>query len=242
MKRIFTILLATMAFCSFSQTLKTFNGPFNDGKSQNGTAVYTYYEDPTTREYVKQGAFKYTFIGKGDYIGFNHTITGNFEKGLKHGLWTYTITMTDFGTKNPFATGTVTLIANYKNGYADGNWKEVNSYKTRNKYLNYGQYSWDAFGPIKSMTINFNFKNGYLAGSCNINDEFAKYKVVGNYNDSGFYSGTWVVNDMAWNNNSEEVFKDEFLYETLVRNNNGEVQNINKYLFFRKLFINLFYC
>ncbi|MFZ4799707.1 MAG: hypothetical protein ACOYMA_19595 [Bacteroidia bacterium] len=227
MRNIITILLTALTFCSFSQTLKTFNGPFNDGKSQNGTAVYTYYEDPVTREYVKQGAFKYTFIGKGGYNGYNQTITGSFEKGLRNGIWTYKITMIDFGTNNPFTTGTVSLVANYKNGYADGNWKEVNSYKTRNKYYNYGQYTWEAYGPVKTTTIDFNFKNGYFVGSCNINDEFAKYKISGNFNDSSFFTDTWVANES--NNNYVEVFKDNFYYECVIRNNNGELLKLEKY-------------
>ena len=84
MKKFFSILMTVLSLSAYCQTLKTFNGTFNDGKLQNGTAVYTYYEDPNTHEYLKQGAFKYTFTGKGDYQGYDQTITGNFEKGLKN--------------------------------------------------------------------------------------------------------------------------------------------------------------
>ena len=80
--------MTVLSLSAYCQTLKTFNGTFNDGKLQNGTAVYTYYEDPNTHEYLKQGAFKYTFTGKGDYQGYDQTITGNFEKGLKNGTGT----------------------------------------------------------------------------------------------------------------------------------------------------------
>lgn len=223
MKNIFTVIISLLAINAIGQTLKTFNGPFTDGKAQNGTAVYTYYEDPNTREYLKQGSFKYTFIGKGSYEGYNQTITGNFEKGLKHGTWTYTITMTDFGDGNPYHTGTVTLVANYKNGYADGNWKEVRSLKSRKKYLQYGQYKWEPFGPLKTMSINMNFKNGYIVGSVSINDEFANFKATGSYDNNGLAIGTWIINDMGWGKNRELIYKDNFLYEFIARSNSGEV-------------------
>ncbi|GGC95209.1 hypothetical protein GCM10011508_23020 [Flavobacterium lutivivi] len=223
MKKIFTIIISLIAINAIGQTLKSFNGPFTDGKTQNGTAVYTYYEDPDTREYLKQGAFKYTFNGKGDYQGYDQTITGNFEKGLKHGTWTYTIIMTDFGSGNPYYTGTVTLVANYKNGYADGNWKEVRSYKQRKKFLSYGQYKWDPFGPVKTMTINMNFKNGYLVGAVSINDEFANFKATGSYDNNGLAIGTWIINDMGWGKNRELIYKDNYLYEFVARSNQGEV-------------------
>jgi hypothetical protein len=224
MKQILTILAFALTMnLSFGQALKTFNGQFNDGRLQSGNATYTYYEDPNTHEYLKQGVFKYTFKGQGDYAGFDQTITGSFDKGLKNGTWTYVITMTDFGKGNPYATGTVTLTSNYKNGYADGNWKEVRSYKNRKKYLVYGQYKWEPFEALKTMTISMNFNNGYLAGAVSINDEFAKFKTTGSYDNNSLCIGTWIINDMGWGKNRELIYKDNILYEFIARGNNGEV-------------------
>lgn len=217
--------MTALSISAFSQSLKTFNGSFSDGKLQNGTAVYTYYEDQNTHEYLKQGAFKYTFKGQGDYTGYDQTITGNFEKGLKTGTWTYIITMTDFGNGNPYATGTITLIANYKNGYADGNWKEVRSYKNRKKYLVYGQYKWEPFEPLKTMIIDMNFKDGFLVGAVNINDEFANFKAKGSYDNNSLAVGTWVINDIGWGKNKDLVYKDNYLYEFVARSNSGEVES-----------------
>jgi hypothetical protein len=230
MRKIIPIIISLITLNAIGQTLKTFNGPFIDGKTQNGTAVYSYYEDPDTREYLKQGSFKYTFEGNGDYSGYKQTITGSFEKGLKHGTWTYTVTMNDFGNDNPYYTGTVSLVANYKNGYADGNWKEIRSYKTRKKYYSYGQYQWDAFGPVKTLTINMNFKIGYLVGAVSINDEFANFKASGSYDNNGLAMGTWIINDIGWGKNTELIYKDNYLYEFVARNNQGEVlQGSSKY-------------
>jgi hypothetical protein len=223
MKKSFFVLFTLFSMCLMGQTLKTFNGPFQDGKNQNGTAVYNYFEDPNTREYLKQGEFKYTFIGEGEYKGYDQTITGTFDKGLKNGTWTYVINMTDFGNDNPYYTGKVYLIAHYKNGYADGNWKEVCEYKSRKKYYQYGQYSWDSFGPTKSMTISMNFNNGNLVGAVNINDEFLKFIAEGSYSDNGFATGTWLIQNMGWGDRKELIYTDNFLYEFVARDNSGEV-------------------
>ena len=227
-----SLLIATvlgLTSITYSQTLKTFNGIFNAGLLPNGTATYTYYEDPITHEYLKQGAFKYSFIGKGDYAGYNVTVTGSFNKGLKNGAWSYVIAMTDFGSGNPYMTGTISLTSNYKNGYADGNWKEVMSYKNRKKYLTYGKYSWEPYEALKTMTASMNFKNGKLAGPVNINNEFTNFKVTGNYDNNSLCTGTWIINDMGWGNNKELIYKDNFLYEFIGRNNSGEVNGNEKH-------------
>lgn len=223
MIKLITIFLTLFSISSFGQSMKTYNGVFSDGKTQNGTAFYTYYEDAETHEYLKQGLFKYTFNGKGDYNGYNQTITGNFEKGFKNGTWIYAITMSDFGNDNPYYTGTVSLVANYKNGNADGNWKEIRSYKLRKKYLVYGQYKWEPFEALKTMTIDMNFSEGKLVGAININDEFAKFKATGNYDNNSLCTGTWMINDMGFGKNRELIYKDNLLFEFIARSNNGEV-------------------
>lgn len=224
---ILVAILLISQYC-IGQTLKTYSGPYNDGRMQNGNAVYTYYEDPNSKEYIKQGTFKYTFNGSGDYSGYNQTIIGNYENGLKNGTWTYTVTMSDFGNRNPYLTGSVTLVANYKNGYAHGNWKQIRSYKSRNKYLVYGQWKWEPFQPVKTMTINMNFSNGYIVGAVDIYDEFSNFKATGNYDNNSLCEGKWVINDMGWGKNRELLYKDNILYEFVARSNSGEVLDGSK--------------
>ena len=220
MKITFTLLILSLSINTFGQTLKTFNGTYMDGRVPNGTAIYTYFEDATTREYIKQGMFKYS----NNTTGFVQTISGNFVQGLKNGVWSYLITLTDLGTQNPYYTGTVTLIANYKNGYANGTWKFNKSFKNRSKYYSSGQYKWKPYEPIKNKTIIMNFKEGELVGSVNINDEFANFKAVGSYDNNGLSIGKWMINDLGWGGNNKELtYKDNFLYESITRKNNGEV-------------------
>ncbi|NSW46439.1 MAG: hypothetical protein HPY79_11555 [Bacteroidales bacterium] len=223
MKKIFTIAILVLAVNAWGQTLKTFNGPFNDGKLPGGTAVYTYYIDSKTNEPVKHGQFKYTLIGSGKYKGYDQTITGDFENGLRNGTWSYKITMTDFGNSNPYFTGTVTLIANYKNGYANGNWKEVRSYKQRNKTYN----GWGPFDPVKTLAIDLNFDNGYLVGSVFINDEFKNFKATGSFDKNSYYTGNWIVNNAGWGKFSDITYKDLTIYDN--------EEKYNKYMDVRKM-------
>lgn len=211
---------------SFSgQEIKTYNGSFADGKSPYGTATYKYYEDPETREYVKHGPFSYKFKGQGDYDGYDQSITGTFKNGLKHGVWTYTINMSDFGNGNPYHTGKVTLVANYKDGYADGNWTQTQALKKRERYFAYGQYHWEPFGPLQNMRISMNFDKGHLVGGVDIDDEFAQFKARGSFGQDGLATGTWTVNARAWGKNREIIYRDNFMYEFIARSNSGAVES-----------------
>jgi hypothetical protein len=229
MKTLVNLIFLTLSINVLSQNLKPFSGEFPSGKSQSGNATYSFYENPDTHEYVKQGLFKYTFVGKGDYKGYNQTITGSFDKGLKNGLWSYNISMLDFGTDNYF-TGTVTLVASYKNGYADGNWKMIRSYKSRQKLYSYPSYYWGPFSALKTMNVSMNFKNGSIVGNVSINDAFAKFKATGNYDNNSMCVGTWLIDDLGWGKHRELIYKDNVLYEFIARNNNGQVlEGTSKY-------------
>jgi hypothetical protein len=225
MKRFLTVLFLTITVGLFAQTLKTYNGSFDAGYLRGGIANYTYYENPETHEYVKHGLFKYSYNGTSEHKGYNETISGNFENGLKNGKWTYTVSMTDFGKDNPFLTGTVSLVANYKNGYAHGNWKEIRSYKIRKKAYNYyqGTFEWKPFEPLQNMTINVNFKDGKIVGSLNIKDDFSNYQAEGSFDDNSMCIGTWFIKDLGWNRNYEVIYKDCFLYEFITRDKTGNL-------------------
>lgn len=224
MKKILLVFTAFSFIAANTQTLKTFTGQFSCGKTQYGSATYTYYEDSETHEYVKKGLFNFSFNGKGDYQGYNQTVRGSFNKeGLKTGLWSYNIVMTDYGTSNPYYTGTVTLTANYKDGYANGPWKEVISYKTRKKYYLYSKLVWEPYTQLKTTNITMNFKEGNLVNGISINDQFTNFSATGSYDDNSLCIGTWTINDAGWGMNRELVYKDNFLYELIPRDNQGKV-------------------
>jgi hypothetical protein len=214
-------LFSMISIISYGQTLKTFDGLFPNGKSQQGNATYKYYEDPETREYLKQGPFNYSFVGKGDYAGFNQTITGNYNKGLKDGTWTYKITMVDFNLGTYYHTGTITLISNYKNGLADGTWTEKYTDKAREKYIQYGQYYWGAYEPTQTFTTIMNFKAGIIAGNVDITD--VNFRARGSYDDKGYTIGTWKIDLISKNQNLEITYKDNYMIDFTGRNAAGEI-------------------
>ena len=206
---------------SYGQTLKTFNGAFPNGSNQPGTASYKYYEDPQTREYINQGAFNYSIVGKDDNKGLRQTISGNYEKGLKHGTWTYKLIMNDYFMGYYHATGTITLISNYKNGLADGNWK----YYTKNKTRLYNRiYGWGEYNPENRVTASMNFSKGRIVGGVNI-DESGVFKANGSYDQNSYSTGTWKLNFLDKNQTYEVTFKDKFMTDFIGRNGSGQILN-----------------
>lgn len=236
------VIIFSIPVSAFSQTLKSYSGTFTDGRmGQNGTATYSYYEDEATHEYVKNGAFSYTFNGTGDYKGFNQTIKGNYKNGLKDGLWAYTLTFSDFNIENglvmlaatnKYTTGKITLTANYKNGYAHGVWKTNWSYKKRSK--DYYNREWLPFEAQKTLAIEMNFDSGYVVGKVSIKNDFSPFEATGNFDQNSLATGTWMVKDIGWNNSKELIYKDNILYEFIGRETstgkiNGQQKNQSVY-------------
>lgn len=220
-KAIYLFLILLFCLQVKAQKLVTYNGAYDDGRLQNGSAIYTYYEDPDSREYVKQGAFKYSFKGVGSYTGFDQTITGNFKEGLKNGLWKYTITMKDFGTNNSYSTGSITLQSNYKDGYAHGKWIEIISYKKRSKLLTRSGYIWGPWEQLQTTSIEMNFDNGFYTGNVTINDGFKNKKINGKYDDESYADGTWTMTSPS--GSKEYVYKDKCYYQFLERDSKGQI-------------------
>tara|TARA_B110000967_G_scaffold39596_1_gene39342 strand:+ start:1544 stop:3385 length:1842 start_codon:yes stop_codon:yes gene_type:complete len=204
---------------SYGQTLKTFNGSFPNGKSQPGTASYKYYEDPQTREYIKQGAFKYSIIGKDDLKGLKQTISGNYEKGLKQGTWTYKLIMNDYFLGYYHATGTITLISNYKNGLADGNW----TYYTKNKTRKYSNYTgWGEYRPEEVVNASMNFVDGKVVGNVDIN-AVGVFTAKGSYDEDSYSVGKWKLNLLDKNQTYEIIYKNKFMTDFIGRNGSGQI-------------------
>tara|TARA_B110000114_G_scaffold142919_1_gene151269 strand:+ start:283 stop:2124 length:1842 start_codon:yes stop_codon:yes gene_type:complete len=204
---------------SYGQTLKTFNGSFPNGKSQPGTASYKYYEDPQTREYIKQGAFKYSIIGKDDLKGLKQTISGNYEKGLKQGTWTYKLIMNDYFLGYYHATGTITLISNYKNGLADGNW----TYYTKNKTRKYSNYTgWGEYRPEEVVNASMNFVEGKVVGNVDIN-AVGVFTAKGSYDEDSYSVGKWKLNLLDKNQTYEIIYKNKFMTDFIGRNGSGQI-------------------
>lgn len=209
------LLIASMCFCllsSSAQNLKVFKGELvNDEKyGQHGVVEYSYYEDPITHEYVKQGPFKYTFNGDGEYKGFNQIITGQFSKGLKTGKWTYSIVNIDYkeNQDNKYWTGTINLTSNYSNGYANGVWKYNSNLKHRGYFYKYPSYYWGEYTEIGKDTIIANFKNNYIIDKLHVFDKRHGFYADASFNSNSLCDGNWKIQDNTFDILVEETFKD----------------------------------
>lgn len=158
-KSIFTLLVIMLLNVGFTQTLKTFSGPFADGK-----ANYTYYSDEYGNE-VLQGKFSYSGVVKAEKATATCTITGTFKDGKRNGRWEFKTGGQGSYTKNIFGTyakyimnSSIDVIATYSNGVLDG---EFTLTKIQNDYIpDLGQN-----GHINSdVRCKFKFKDGVLDG------------------------------------------------------------------------------
>lgn len=189
-KIFFIVVLAVLTINLNAQVQKTFSGKFENGLPESGTATYTYYEDPKTLDYVKDGNFKYSYKGSKDLTGLSQTIQGVFKKGKRTGLWNFTVTFVDFqnSNENSYTSGTITLAANYKDGFPEGLWKYKSELKRRKKLYSIRGYSWDVFSKIDLATVTASFKKGVMIDDFEIRNDGLNTLVVGNIDENGFYN------------------------------------------------------
>jgi hypothetical protein len=183
----------------FSQSLKTYNGPFTATIDEEGKATYTYYDDAQTQERIKEGAFKYTGSLADNMQGtFIRSVTGSFKKGLKNGLWTYTLTYKDFERSfmrndaafHYNASGSITLMANYKDGLPNGQWSYVASLKQRDKYRYKNTITYSPYKELDNSIITVNFKNGTFSGPAVI--KVKGFSATGQFSSDGSMEGKWL--------------------------------------------------
>jgi hypothetical protein len=177
---------------TFGQNLKTYSGEYENGQVDKGKAVYTYYEDSKTLEYVKQGLFKYNLNVKDDYGTYSENISGNYKNGKKDGLWNYLISKTDYpSSSGSYFSGTIKLTANYTNGQPNGLWSYNCQLKHRDKTYN----GWTNFVTNKPESVKASFKNGKLVGTISFinSPEYADYNnITGQFDQNGFLTGKWI--------------------------------------------------
>lgn len=211
---IFSILSITYLNLSFSQTIKTFSGPFADGK-----ANYTYYSDEYGNK-VLQGKFSYTGVVKAEKATATCTITGSFKDGKRNGKWEFKSKGQGSYSKNIFGTYTkyimnnsVDVLATYANGVLDG---EFTLTKIQNDYIpDLGQN-----GHINTdIRCKLNFKDGVLDGKFQINDkDDDEPQNMSGTVKSGYFDG------LLSDNGKELIFKDGIL----IKNQNWNKEDQDK--------------
>ena len=220
----------------FAQNIKKYTGELtNDGKfGQHGSVEYSYYEDSITHDYIKHGQFKYVFVGTNDYKGYKQTITGKFDKGNKVGKWVYTINKTDYkdGYEGKFYTGIINLVADYKNGYANGKWH----YFSNLKYRRPVGFGWSEYTNLGYDTVIANFKNNYVINKIHVVDKYNNFYADAYFNSNSMCDSNWKIQDNILSSISEIKFKSGLKTEVVVRElNDLSVKKVEKNNNFERL-------
>lgn len=175
MKNSIAILLLISNFSSFAQTIKTYNGNYEEG-----IATYSYFENENY-ERIFNGIFKYSNIS--NYYNLN--IQGQYKNNKKEGTWKAT-------TDKPYDYNE-TFFCNYKDGNLNGECSYLRVNKKTKKVdrkittqfknnIMIGTFNTVFDDDFKSFSISFSLnENGYIDGEFKINDkkgyeEIRKYK------------------------------------------------------------------
>jgi formylglycine-generating enzyme len=171
----------------FSQNIKTYQGPY-----ENGTTTYQYYENENY-ERIFHGNFKYKAIIIDDVKGkLNLTVTGQYKLDKKDGIWSYTLADTYIKSATEVVSG------NYNYGMMDGEWTSVTTMNNTKKIIR--------------KTIA-QFKNNKLTGELkfdftfNSSKDYSTISIKGNFNDSSLFNGAWLTTYTKENIQYEEIRK-----------------------------------
>jgi len=219
-----------------AQNLKTYSGVYKLTYPLflNGTATYTYYENPDTYERVREGHFKFIYKIQKNKVGSGTiTIEGNYKNNLKHGKWTYTEEEQDLKSGDYYMTGVTKLIANYNNGVPHGSWVSLLQGKSRQVFFNRNklQYEFGEWRGENKAKLTANFTNGMLTGKVN----YTKTDKQTNKNTTvdfeldkdGFFIGKFITDEGSGKYINE--FENGFLFKTVsVNTQNGDVK-VNDY-------------
>lgn len=195
---LFFLLLIFGQTVRAQQKLKSYSGAFKlrHGIENSGKAQYSYYEDNSSLERVKQGVFRYTANFTNSIQGaYSEIISGQFNKGFKNGVWSYNKTYNDFNRNegNSFmnATGSVNLTANYLNGLPNGEWVFRKRILSREKRYVFGKLMTGSFGLASELNMKISFRNGLLCGPLNITS--SNRSITGSFDSEGRLDGHWVL-------------------------------------------------
>ena len=210
MKLLVFAIINCLVFNCFSQERLMYNGVFK-GNNTVGEAEYEYYENEKF-ERIFDGVFEYNAVLFESGSELNLSIVGNYKENKKHGNWKYNLTLNE-PSKN-YESLISSVSGEYSNGSFDGEWtfkrtKVFNISGARNKLIEnneVAEYSKANFSDNK-LVGEFIYDNG-------------NFKVEGNFDNDGFFDGTWRV---TWEDANtiphEEIrrYKNGFCYMLIFR-------------------------
>lgn len=166
------IFLLTNSFNVKCQTLKSYQGEFN-----NGTAKYSYYEDKDFNR-ILQGPFS--------YIGNLFNVKGEFLADKQTGKWNITATNKVYSNIRAKVLINTNISGNFKDGNFDGQWLYSNSMRLWNDFTN----KYEADDDKETATANF-IENKFV-GKISYSQNWPEIlNIEGQFNNSGMLEGTW---------------------------------------------------
>jgi len=175
MKTALIIVINFFVILSFAQKTERFNGEFFNGDKIKGNASYTFYRDNNNKQ-IKEGTFRYSAREKNDKYRYSHSISGNYNKGLKNGKWNYNYSTKDYKQDNDgyYYSINVELNSQYDNGYPSGKWLYNSKIVKYKKILKKGKYKKTNLVDVKDINITINWIKNRLVDSLIINNKIGE--------------------------------------------------------------------
>lgn len=176
MKYILFVFGFLISFSIYGQKVLRYEGSYPNDKHETATANYSYYKDSKTGKNIKQGSFRYVVKIKSPDKRLYRNVTGEYQKGWKNGIWTYSYSTKDYNIKNDgyFYTISVNLEAYYENGWPHGEWNYTSFIKRRKGVRSQGKTKWAPYEIVENQRIRLNYEKGLLIDSLWIRNSFGK--------------------------------------------------------------------
>ena len=154
-----TVIILLSFNTSNGQTVKTYSGTWSNPE---GKITYSYIEDKTTGERIKNGPVSFTSINNQN---MNISVKGTYKNNLKEGVWTYNASITsekDRENNNFYTSGTSICTGTYKKGIPNGAWTVTETTKTRKTHYdeNLRKSVWENFSTPIVQVVRAQFSNG----------------------------------------------------------------------------------
>lgn len=190
-KILLCLIFISSVITTNAQDLKTFNGEAA-GEIGLGNVTYTYLLNSDGNK-VKHGVYKFIETHKSaDRGSYSGILNGTFKNGLKHGTWTYSVTLNDALSRGSiYVTSTTNVIMKYDNGVPDGNWSYSHNGKYRTRLYSSSGWRWGNYESQNSDNIQINWKNGTIIGNLVFDTPYAK--AIGQLDMNGNWIGKWII-------------------------------------------------
>ena len=192
--------------------LATYNGPYDEG-----TATYTYYEDPTTGEKIRQGKFSY----EASRSLLKILTTGSYTAGKKDGKWIYTQSGSGYLDASTYTSASSMITGSYRDSFPIDRWTIEESGMVKEGQI---QTVTTAKGSATFVPTGWKFSadtqlGGDFSYSETNSDGYSSTSVTGQFAPQGYMDGRWAITYYVGDEYNEEIreYDNGFLLGVTVR-------------------------